>query len=183
MATYFSDNFTLTGENQTALPLKASPILARGILGSPIRYKKMRLVSGGTTAVDDVLRFGTFRSSDRIIELLWSNPGTASAGAGGVGLHKAGLAHDGALIDVNLFEHLKNISNGSNRNDIFDANMLEDEDRGKPLWELAEEGLGNPGTYLKDPLEFWDLTITLTTALTDLVEHEMVLEAYFVSND
>ena len=52
-----------------------------------------------------------------------------------------------------LFENSAALSGALARVDIFDANLLTDEDRGLPLWELVNAD--TPATYTEDPDEMW----------------------------
>lgn len=180
MATLFSNHYG-TGQANTSVSTgyKASA----GINHARARIKQARITvpiggTGGTA--NDVWRLMTFKSSDRIFSLLVTVTGTGGAGAAHLGLYKAGANHDGAVIDTDLFASALSLINAIARVDQFkEAATLEDEDRGKTLWELADEGAG---TYTSDPMEEWDLTAEISTTTTTAAT-EVLVEVLYTSGD
>jgi len=133
----------------------------------------------------DEIRLFDLNSNDRLIELFFSMDGNWGATATfDVGLYNKGAANDGTVIDVNLFATADVWSSAIERTDLFkEATTLDDWDRGKPLWELANIGLGAT-TYGVTTNETWTVT-TVTSqdiSATDAVV-EFLVEATYVSGD
>lgn len=173
MATWFSDHYS-SGSSASALP--ATPVRpSAGVGHARKRYKRAEVTVPATVAVNDVVRFMTFRSGDRITDIRVHASGDFTATADlDVGLHKAAQAHDGAVIDADLFGDALDLGAGLEDAECFiQAGTLEGFDRGKPLWFLANEGAG---TYTADPGEEWDITGTVlveaTTGGTIVIEVE-----------
>lgn len=109
----------------------------------------------------DHIRMVELPSSARIRDMLVSGGGEAAAGAFNIGLHKH-EDHGGAVIDDDLFATA--VAKNAARVDAFkEAATLNDLDRGKFLWQLADKGAG---TYAADPKETWVVTFTPSTNFT-----------------
>ena len=176
MARFYSDHFSSDGSNQTSVD--AQRRISAGLSHGRLRYKRS-IVSAMDSANADEVRFAQFKSSDRIIELLLSGDGGGSAGTSNLGLYKSGSAHDGVVIDMDLFASDIDTTGVIARVDQFkESSTLTDRDRGKTLWELATVGAAS---YTSDPMEDWDLT-GLMDAGSDAVL-ELVLEVYYTSGD
>lgn len=158
MPTFFSDHFS-SGAGQTSLP--THPIKTpQGINGGPLRMSRGYISDPSDAfAAADVLRFFQLPSAARIYELYIISDAVFTGGTVDVGLHKAGNNHDGAVIDADLFASAVDVFTAEIRTEIFgESTTFEEDDRGKPLWALANEGAG---TYTEDPNETWEITGTL----------------------
>ena len=175
MATFFSDHYTATGVSQSAVDRRHK--VAAGAGHGRLRYKKVNLT--GLVTNSDHARFATFKSSDRIIEILVSASGASTAGDLNIGLHLAGNNHDGAVIDMDLFASALATAGALARQEAFkEATTLTDLDRGEPIWSL------NTGHALwtADPGIEIDLTGTPTTTFTDTAE-VLTVEVLYTSGD
>lgn len=168
MPSIFSDHFATTGiaaSLAAEIDYDSQKRISAGKGGARLRRKTMRCVTGTAAGIGDQIRMGQFKSSDRIFNMVTTTLG-GSAGAGDFGLYKSGNAHDGAVLDVDLFASAFTLSGTVARVDtVFtEATTLVNTDRGKSLWELVT--IGAAFTYTSDPMEDWDLVITVTTAIT-----------------
>lgn len=155
MATYYSDHFTPTGVSQTSATRDHRTQSKRQTV------KKDIVNVTALALTTDVVRFTTLPSGARIVDLRITGGDEADAGALDIGLHKS-ERHGGAVIDKDLFADA--VAKDAARVDAFDeAGTLDDQDRGKHLWELANIGAG---TYTEDPQEEWDITGTPSTSFT-----------------
>lgn len=183
MATYYSDHFgtgvatTLAGTDAT---LTRDKKVSAGIGGARLRVKRGSITIGTAAGIGEILRMMKFRSGDRIFEVLLSTTG-GSAGAADIGIYKSGTAHNGAVIDVDLIGSAVTTSGTVARVDQFkESTTLKDVDRGKTLWELVT--IGAAATYTADPMEEWDLCLTMTTAITVSLQ-TIVVEVKYTSGD
>lgn len=184
---FFSDHFnnnatpgvtTLTG----SLAFSRDRRPPAGLGHSRVRKKIARMTVGTGAVIGSELRMMQIRSSDRIGEIFVSSDGGATAFAADLGLYKVGSsdAHDGAVIDAELFASALALSTAIARVDQFkEATTLDDEDRWKTAWELAAVGAAS---YTEDPQEDWDIVLTVTTALT-VALNEVVVEITYTSGD
>jgi len=173
MATYFSTNYAAEAANQVILNPRVRT--AAGFAGGRMRYKHMYILADQVFAITEVIRMGTFKSNDRIYDLLISCDDQGTAGDFDIGLYLVGSAHDGAIVDDNLFCDALDVNAAAlSRTDAFTEAGLDDHDRGKALWELL--GLS------ADPGVEYDLTITAVEATTNATG-QVTLEAYYNSGD
>lgn len=182
MPSIFSDHFgtgiatALAGE----IDLDRTKRVAVGIGHGRLRYKRARVTIGTAAGIGDQIRLMQFRSSDRIIQVFMTSDGGGDAGAVDIGIYKTGAAHDGAVIDADLFGSAVAVDAAVARVDQFkESAILGDVDRGKTLWELADIGAG---TYTVDPMEDWDLVATVTTAVT-VALNTTVWEVIYTAGD
>ena len=176
MASFFSDHFSADGSNKSTVDIQKRA--SAGISHGRLRYKRASIDTVDTANADEV-RFCQFKSSDRIIEVFVTGDGTPSAGTMDIGLYKSGTAHDGAVIDDDLFASALAIDSASARVDEFtEATTLGNLDRGKTLWELATVGAAS---YTSDPMEDWDLVGTTDTGTTGNLA--MTVEVIYTSGD
>ena len=176
MATYFSNHYTETGSSQTAVDRRWKA--PAGIAHGRLRYKICRCT--GLVTNSDHVRFGTFKSSDRIVDMLLSCVGDSDAGDLNIGAHLTGSNNDGAVIDMDVFASQLATAGGLDRTDaMLEATNCVDEDRGLPLWELASKSVG---THTADPLVNIDITGTPTTTFTTTAE-ALVLEIWYTAGD
>ena len=173
MATWFSDHYS-SGSSVSALP--ATPVRpGAGIGHARKRYKRAQITVPNAVASNDVFRLMTFRSGDRITDIrVHAGDGFTANANLQVGLYKSGQAHDGAVIDLNLFAADLDAGGGLEDAEAYiQATTLVGENRGEPLWFLANIG---GGTYSADPDEEWDLLgtflVDMTTGGTIVVEVE-----------
>lgn len=178
MADQFSDHFGTGGVSAATVDLQVRS--HPGIMKGRQRYSRASVILPFSPAfgVGDVARVMQFKSSDRISEIFLSASG-ATAGAGDIGIYLSGQAHDGAVVEVDIFDAAADLSGGVNRSDLFDLGALTDANRGQTLWEQVSVGAQS---FLEDPFEDYDLAITGTTAIS--VSNAIVLiEVKWVSGD
>ena len=176
MATYFSDHFSSDGSNKSTADMQIRA--SAGISHGRLRYKKASIDSVDT-ANGEQIRLAQFKSSDRIIEIYVTGDGTPSAGNMDLGLYKSGAAHDGAVIDDDLFASALDVTSAIARTESFkEATTLGDTDRGKTLWELAAIGAAS---YTADPMEDWDLVGTTDTGTNAALK--LSVEIVYTSGD
>jgi len=182
MATYFSNHYTSTGIEQTAVDagFRVSAAISHG----RVRYK--RADATGLFLTTDTVRMFTMQSGYRLLELWLSSDGYSGAGAINIGLHKSGNAHDGLVIDADLFATAQTTSTIITRTNMLSeggsaaiAVATESAVNGLPLWQLAAMGAG---TDTSDPGESWDFTITPSTSHTTN-NILLTLEAYYTAGD
>lgn len=138
------------------------------------RYKRAYVLL--TTDFDDgeTVAIMKFDSGDRIHAIYLSSDGGGTQGALDIGLHK----ENGDTIDDDIFVAAKDITTGAvDRDEIFVDNALDNLDRGKPLWMLANIGAGS---YVVDPHEQWVLTFTGETADLD-ASNEILVEVEYTA--
>jgi len=172
LANHYSTLMAAVADQNT---LVQNTITHAGASGGRMRYKNMYILTDQVFAITEIIRMGTFKSNDRIYELQISCPDMGSAGDFDIGLYLTGSAHNGVVVDDNLFcDALDVNAAASSRVEAFTEAALDDFDRGKPLWELL--GLST------DPVVEYDLTITAVEATTS-TSAEVLLECYYNSGD
>ena len=177
MANYFSDHLAAApGDTYSAnFRRDATKTHAR------LRKKIMTVNTGAVLALNDTAVLGTFKSGDRLFSLkISTNSATTTTGDIDLGLYKADFDHAPVAaneIDVDLFADAYDINAAIRADvDVFTNGVLSAIDRGKTLWELATVGAGS---YTVDPMEDWDLVMTVVEATT--AAQIIRLEADFVS--
>jgi hypothetical protein len=160
MADWYSDHFGADGSNDNSQEVPKNKVDGTLIRGR--KYVK-RAVMVGMPLITEIVRMMSFRSGDRLYKLeLFASGGTA--GAMDIGLYLAGNAHDGALVDVDLFASATTGASTIDGTDVFDESTnLIATDRGKFLWQLADKGAA---TYTADPFVTFDVCFTVTTSFT-----------------
>ena len=171
-AVFFSDHFSEDGDNVTTLDKNWRPStgISHGRMRVKTAYFKIETASA-TNA--DVIRIAAFKSGDRIHRIIFSNDGAAGAGDMDIGLHAAGRAHDGAVVDDDLFATTLAITTAIDQVDVFDEAGLDNWDRGKTLWACA--GLS------ADPVLDYDLTGTVDTKPD--ADTETRVEVWYTAGD
>ena len=191
MATVYSDQYNadMTVEDGTAAAssiLLASTAAAQavqktymakaGTAGARSRTIIARAIIatiGGTSA--DVVRMFSLPSSARIFNLRYNSAGTSTTYAADVGLYLSGANHDGAVVDVDLFDAAAALATAQSDIDCFVLGVLTDQDRGRPLWHLA--GIGG-GTDTVDPVTNYDICLTSTATLVTVIEEVVMVCEY-----
>lgn len=178
MVAWFSDHYS-SGVNVSAMP--GTPVRPSvGKAHARKRYDRIEITVPNTAAVNDTARLGTYRSGDRIHKItVHAGDGFTATADLDIGLAKKGDNHDGAVIDADLFGDALDIGGGLEDAEAFiQATTLVGEERGQPLWYLANIGAG---TYTADPGEEWDL---LGTFLVDMTTGgRLVVEVEYTSGD
>jgi len=194
MATTYSDYFNsvMTVEDGTAAA--SSVVLAstaaaqvldktwtprRGLGGGRVHAICARAVIatiGGTSA--DVVRMFTLNSAARIIDLRYNTAGTSTTYAADVGIYLSGAAHDGAVVDVDLFDAAAALATAQVNIDCFSLGVLTDQDRGRPLWHLAQ--IGGATVTGVDPGVEYDVCLTSTATLVTVIE-EVVMTCLYIA--
>lgn len=175
MAEYFSDYYAPFATDVTALDTDHKN--DAGLGHSRMRYARLKTsLSVAVTAVaPDVIRLKTVKSSDRINAIFVSSTGASTVFAANLGIYLAGLDHDGAVVDADLFASALALNGGLARVESFaESAVLTDEERGDMLWELL--GL------TEDPKLLYDLAWTVTGAVTTATEVTIV-ELFYTAGD
>ena len=185
MATYYSDHFSTNGLQADSYDGQIR--VNAGIGHGRLRYKRAQATptSAGT---GDTIRMMTFKSSDRLIELLISTDGNATGGTIDLGMFLSGANHDGDSLganNINSFMDAAALTTLANRTDAFGetgasaiAVATENNARGLTMWEIANFG---DGSYTVDPMIQFDIVITPTVAFD--AANIVTLEAYYTSGD
>ena len=172
MANHYSTLMATEADQNT---LVNNQVNAVGASNGRLRYKRMYIKTDQVFAINEVIRMGTFKSNDRIFELLLSCPDMGDAGDFNIGLYKRGLAHDGDVVDKDLFCAAIDVNaSASSRVEAFTQAALDNFDLGKTLWELL--GLS------EDPQIEYDLCIEVAEATTS-TDAEVLIEAYYNAGD
>jgi hypothetical protein len=169
---YLSDHFGADrdGDEETAF---ANPEVAipSGVSHSRLRCSIATVNMVDTLPVsDDTYRMFTLKSSDRIMQL-WSSSDAQAAGSNtlnlGCMLEGGNGAHDGVVLDEDLFASLLDIASGyAMTNHLHESTTVPDESAGIPLWEMVVLG-ADPLSWTKDPLVNIDITYQVGTAATN----------------
>ena len=163
MTVWYSDHFGTDGiaDNSLASPIK---IVSAGVNRSRVRYKRATVTGLALNSVPDVIPFFKMKSGARIINQWISSDGAAAAGAMDIGLY-LWTAHDiGAAVDVDLFSSAQAISTAIHKTAaLIESDVLQHEDAGKTLWEMAAVGAGSDTV---DPLVEYAICGTVTTSFT-----------------
>lgn len=169
MAVYYTSAVSSTG-----LPpqnVNASSGTVTGFAHARVRktYTTYTNATPYIAVTNDILVFGLFKPSDRIIDVKFFTDGAGTNGALDIGIHSVTRAN-GALaftaIDIDAFASAKAtgtaILHGSATATVFTERSggFTDADRGKTLWKLADLG---GGTYTADPGGIWAITGVFTT--------------------
>ena len=184
MTVYFSDNISLDGVNRTAIP---APSLLKNadIVHTRLRVKRMFVNFAGSVVpvATDVVRFGTFKLTDRIYEV-WNNINVVmgSAGTMDIGFHETGARHNGIVADADLFATAVSL-NATGRADVFNeaTAAFTHLHRGKTIRQLLDIGRGDTVyTTTKGDIQV-DLTGTLGGTLAAL--GQVTIDVWYVSGD
>lgn len=178
MAVYFSDHFSSDGVARESVDMqKRAPA---GVGHSRLRYKRAFVTIPVDAVSTEVIRFMSMKSGDRIMDMKLSNPGDCGTATMNLGLYESGLEHDGAVLDADLFMSAEDLATANDRIDAFDeAATLDNQDRGKPLWELLAAGAGSDTV---DPMEDWDICGVLAANMATAAE-EVLLEVWYTASD
>ncbi len=180
MSDQFSDHFTSAAQPQAAFNTQFRPSagISHGRMRKKVAAITLDLLPVFTT--NDVARLMQFKSSDRIFEILVTSGGASTVVTVGLGLHETGNAHDGAVVDLDLFASALAVNGVIARVDQFtESGTLDNFDRGKTLWELAALGAA---TYTEDPFLDFDLTMTAGAATTT-ADEPLLIEVLYTAGD
>ena len=179
MATYYSNLIQPDQTTPTTVPTIRA-ITSAGQHRGRLRYSRAEInfASGTDLADNEVIRWVTLKSSDRIIELHASSDADwRSTATFNIGLYLTGSNHDGAEADEDLFASAVDFQNAVARTDVFkEATTLTDMDRGKPIWTLLGASADTATSY--DLV--WQATANID-ATADATNS--VMEVYYVSGD
>jgi len=182
MSSYFSDLLAERGSsNEAATAVVSGFKAAVGNSHARLRKSVGRANTADSTGFQttDTVRMVTLKSGDRLHKLELTADGTATAGAVNVGLYLSGAAHNGAVVDVDLFASAVTISTELDLTDVFaESTTLDGVDRGRTLWELAALGAGSDTV---DPLVKYDFVIVPSTNFDD--DTELTLVATYTAGD
>lgn len=179
MTTFYSEHYSgrigASGHFTTLLapdPILRSGNSGEGSIGGRLRQKAARFLvpSGTDMGSGDIIRVLDLVSS----ACVWHVFVTLDADFGAtttfdIGWYKKGDANDGAVIDADLHASAVDWAGAigpttsaaaSAPVDYFcESGVLNQNDRGRPLWKLADIGAA---TYTQDPFETWTLAFTTT---------------------
>lgn len=177
MATYYGDHFA--EQNATDTIGSSSPTaghrVSAGAGHGRIRFKRMFANVPDQMAANDKIILGSFRSSDRIIEVLVTHDDLSSgASTYDLGIWKTGTSHDGAAVDADVFEDGGDAAAAVARTDLFGGASLGNLDRGKTLHALCG--------VTEDPIEQYDLVFELKTGPADL-GGSLLVEVQYTAGD
>jgi hypothetical protein len=178
--TFFSEHFAPTAGQvgTTAAVSEVATLPTRphmadaGIAGARLRYKKAVIDLGLNFDIDDIARMMTMKSGDRIISLRLSGAG-ATATTGDIGLYQVGNAHDGPVVDADLYAAAISMITVV-RLEAYTEAALIDTDRGRQIWETL--GL------TENPFVEYDIAITCT-ASTTTAAGLYILECEYTAGD
>jgi len=183
MADYYSEHYTTT-VGGTAIQ-DPRPKVAPGLSHAKVRYKRGSVTVAAGVTDSEQCRFFPLKTADRLLFLYFSNPGlTGTTMTADAGVYKE-ASDGGAVIDLDLFcaaatVPMSDLTAAAAHVDLLILGALEDEDRGKMLFQMADEGLAST-VYDNDPHEQWDVVITMNTETAVTVGAELVLEAWYTS--
>jgi len=178
---YYSDHFTATTSGTSIDDPRTK--VASGVKHAAVRYSRASVTAPASITTGEILHAMKLKSGDRVNAIYISCPGfTGTAQPANIGLYDG----DGVVIDADILADeatapMDDLTTAIDRVDVF-ANAgaaIEEEDVGKPLWELADEGAG---TYSEDPLEEWYVSITMGTESSVTAGAEIVLEVFYTSD-
>jgi hypothetical protein len=183
MTVWYSDHFGADGiaDSTPALPSK---LRDAGITHSRMRVKRMQISLAGaspTPAVNDVLRLGQFKPTDRIYQV-FANVETVmgTAGTCTLGFHESGARNNGAVADADVLSASVNL-NSVARADTLPSATIENADRGRPLYEWLDEARGD--TVYSTSKRDVSLDLTATLAGTLAAAGVFIFEVWYVSGD
>jgi hypothetical protein len=189
MATYYYSNhyspaIGATGHATTLrTPMTPTAVgIAHGRLRKSVGQVTMPI---GAALVDtDQIRLCDIHSNARLFDLRVSMDGNWGATATfTLGLYKKGINNTGAVIDLDCFTASVDWAAAIARTDYFVTAGLDDHDRGKQVWELANITLA-ASTYSAATDEMWSIVATANATLTTLVAAvEMICEIEYTAGD
>ncbi len=179
MATFYSSHFA-PSQPATALDTAHRPPVDEGHARMRVKRIDATLPLSPAFTSGDVMRLATFRSSDRIYNIFLTSAGASGTVTAHLGLYLSGGAHDGAVLDADVFGSDLVVNGAIARVDEFtESAVLTNLDRGKPLWQL---GATIVALYSSDPRTSFDLCLTATATL-DTAAEPLVLEVWYVAGD
>lgn len=178
MADFYSDHYTAT---VPGIAIDAPPVkIYQGVNGGAIKVARASCVVPASASAADVLRMFTLPSGARIIEARFTTDGLGGSSAVAIGWHNSVRQNRGSATSLSsdnlqMYAAAGLAYDSAQRADRFSSNELEDEDRGKPLWQHVDEaGL----SLSEDPLTFWDLGVFLDT-VTGLTGGTVIAELWY----
>ncbi len=172
-----TNHFTTLNSPQTLVPT--------GLKSARVRssFAQLTVPSGQDLADNDVIRLLDLKSSDRLIELIFSMDANWGATADfNVGLYLKGAANTGAVVDEDLFVAAADWSGAIATIDQYAVGTLDDFDRGKQLWEAVNAVTAS--TYSADPHVMYTVAATCSSDNSATAAAvEFLCEAYYVAGD
>lgn len=180
MTVWYSDHYGADGDNDIVL-VSPPKVVGVRIKHARKRWSKAHFVGMPLDTTPDVVRMLTMKSSDVLIDLYMSCDGGSTAGDCDVGLYLTGGAHDGAVVDQDLFASAVDIHTAAFApTSIYnEAATIGETNYGLPLWQLAALGAA---TYTEDPQVQFDICLTVTTSFT-VADTIINLEALYAAGD
>jgi len=186
--TFYSNHYSAEIGATGHFTTKQGPPIDRvrsGFGGSRKRHKfcQLNVPSGQDLGAGDIIRLMDVKSGDRPTALFITSDANWGATADfDIGLYLKGDDNDGAVVDVDLFETTPyDISGAVTRVDVLTLAVLDEWDRCKTFWELADIGAA---TITSDPRVTYTIAMTAvgdTSATAALVE--MLVELEYIAGD
>jgi len=163
MTTFYGSSIAATYTSLDTIPGYADA----GTAGSRLRTARfpVTVASGRDFASGDIIRMGTLRSGDRIVDIRLGNDQFPASTTVDLGIYLTnGAAHGGAVVDADLFGSAIDLNTARTAAlvSVFGENAATSgvgaTDSGKTLWQLADIGAA---TLTADPRVEYDLALTL----------------------
>ena len=191
MPTIFSNLFNSSGSVGPGigaiaeeLPLDTQRRASVGHSHARVRRTHAQVGLGTVAGVGDQVRMLTLKSSDILCSLQFSSDGAAAAGDADLGFYLTGANHDGALASTNSVDCFSStalaVDTAANRTEVMFAGDYDEENLGLRVWELIN--ISDAATYTSDPGGTFDLTFTMTAAITSALTI-VSLEAFYTAGD
>lgn len=148
-------------------------------MGGVLRYKRASVTINTNYLTNENIRMLSLHSSDRIVDVLVSNSGV-DVNNNRLLLRYAvqdEFAQSESNVTGNAWTGF-DLDNDNTKVNQFAAGLVDEDDRGKALWELIEEDL--PGTFTEDPKAAIDFIMAIVVGFVGFISGEIILEVYYV---
>jgi hypothetical protein len=189
MPVYFSNAMAQSSESTSIWSPSTNPLVYNASYKRPgwatharLRKKKMGfLPQAFTTGTSDQVVLGTFKSSDRIWDIRYTQNGTLSAGAFNLGFFRAQVDHipvATADSSATALATAQSATAAQSRTDMMLGIGANGQFRGLAIWQILD--LGTP-TIIRDPQVDYDLVMTISTTWATVAPTICFFEADYVS--
>jgi hypothetical protein len=171
MAIRYNDNFNPTlNYGNAQLDTTTSHVATPGLMGGRLRYKVATWTQTNPTVALDQQRLFSMKSSDIMVSLTISCPAASGATTVDFGFrypNEGGLVigPTGSISEVSTVADAVDLAGSDLRTQVlFDPGATDEGERiGMANWQLVDAGTA---TYLVDPCETWELTLSYIGAAT-----------------
>jgi hypothetical protein len=177
MATYYGDHFAEQNATDTvgSAAITAGHRVPVGAGHGRLRYKRMFANVPAAMAANDTIILGSFRSADRVTKIHVTHDDlSAGAATWALGIYVSGVAHNGVVVDADVFQNDGDAAAVLSRIDLFEGHALTDLDRGKTLHTIC--GVAD------DPVLQYDLVFELLTGPAT-IGGSLMVEAEYTAGD